>query len=128
MARGAQPEKNQPDSWVAPPKEERLASKRAAQNPPEELTLDQQFNIAMMDRLLPNVDFHGMHREDVAFGIDKLLSENPGRMVRIIYGHGTGAIAGEVMNVLRDLSKGRGAKIEGFKPDPVMASCVVKVK
>ena len=81
-----------------------------------------------MDPTLPNVDFHGMHREDVAFGIDKLLEQNPGRIVRIIYGHGTGAIAGEVMSYLRDISRGKGAKIEGFKPDPVLASCVVKVK
>ncbi|MBI5794365.1 hypothetical protein HZA87_04800 [Candidatus Uhrbacteria bacterium] len=128
MGRGAQPKKDQLDTWVAPTKKERLAAKKGENQPDEEMTLDQQLNIAMMDKLLPNVDFHGMHREDVAFGIDKLLSENPGKMVRVIYGHGTGAIAGEVMNVLRDLSRGRGAKIEGFKPDVILASCVVKVK
>lgn len=126
--RGTEPEKRQPDAWIAPPKEERLAAKRERHQPVEELTLDQKLNSATMDHSLPNIDFHGMTREDVAFGIDQLLLENPGRIVRVIYGHGTGAIAGEVMNYLRDISKGKGAKIEGWKPDPVLASCVVKVK
>ena len=128
LGRGNQIVKNQPDTWVAPPKEERLAAKRCGNQPAEELTLDQQLNSATMDRSLPSVDFHGMLREDVAFGIDQLLSQNPGGIVRVIYGHGTGAIAGEVANYLRDISKGKGAKIEGFKADPVLASCVVKVK
>lgn len=119
---------NPPDFWVAPPKEVRLAEKRARNLPVVELTLDQQLNLATMDESLPAVDFHGMHREDVAFGIDKLISENPGKIVRIIYGHGTGAIAGEVMNYLRDISKGRGARIEKFVPENNRASCVVKVK
>lgn len=120
--------RGKPDTWIAPPKDVRLAEKQARNNPVTELSLDQQLTLATMDQSLPVVDFHGMHREDVAFGIDKLVSENPGKIVRIIYGHGTGAIAGEVMNYLRDLSRGRGAKIEKFVPENDRASCVVKVK
>lgn len=127
-ARTEQPEKRQPDAWVAPSKDDRLKAKKEASNPVVELTLDQKLDRATMDELLPKVDLHGMHREDVAFEIEKLLSQNPGGIVRVIYGHGTGAIAGEVTNYLRDILKGKGAKIEGWKPDPVLASCVVKVK
>lgn len=115
-----------PDLWVAPPKEERLAQKKAEEF--VALSPEERFSIAAMDQSLPSVDFHGKYREDVRFEIDQLLEQNKGGFVRIIYGNGTGAISGEVLGYLHQISRGRGQKIETFREDPGRASCVVKVK
>lgn len=117
------------DAWTAPSKEERLQEKAARKEAEQaELPLAERLNIATLDQSLPKVDFHGKRREDVRFEIDELLRDNPGRMVRIIYGNGSGAISGEVLGYLHQLSRGKGQKIEGFREDPRRASCVVKVK
>lgn len=81
-----------------------------------------------MNKSLPSVDFHGKRKDDVRFEIDELLADNPGEMVRIIYGNGSGVMSGEVMSYLHQLSRGKAQRIDGYREDPGRASCVVKVK
>lgn len=118
-----------PDAWIAPPKNERLAVSALTTAKPEvAMTLDQRLNLATMDRFLPFVDLHGMTRDDVRFEIDQLISQNSGEIVRIIYGHGKGIISAEVMSYINQLKNSKSKIIEGFREDPRLASCVIKVK
>lgn len=119
-----------PDAWIAPPKNERLGAVSAmtSAKPEIAMTPDQRLNLATMDRFLPFVDLHGMTRDDVRFEIDRLISQNPGEIVRVIYGNGKGIISAEVISYINQLARSKAKTIEGFREDPGRASCVIKVK
>ncbi|EKD79688.1 MAG: hypothetical protein ACD_41C00001G0003 [uncultured bacterium] len=115
--------------WVAPTFQERQVdkAKRLALETGA-LSLDQELALAAFDRSLPQVDFHGLTRGDVPFEIDRLVRENPGRCVRIIYGHGRGIMANEVMSYVHRMQIRRNSPVLGLREDANMASVIVRVK
>lgn len=90
-----------------------------------ELPLERQLSVAMLDSFLPNIDLHGMRRDEVAFEIEQFVGRHPRQFVRIVFGSGTGVLSGEVVRLLKEYS--RVGIVEGFEVDAFLASCVVKI-
>ncbi len=91
-------------------------------------SLEQELSFASLREDLPEIDLHGDSRDQAIFEIEFLVEAHPGKMVRIIYGTGTGALAEEVLLWLQRNVRGRNPKILGFQEDIGRPSCVVKVR
>jgi hypothetical protein len=92
------------------------------------LTLEGELTIASLDPTLPFADLHGLPRDAVAFELEHLIYRNLGKIVRIIYGHGSGIVKEEVLRQLRILMGKKESPIEGFIQEMRDVSCLVKVR
>ncbi|NBS68837.1 hypothetical protein EBT31_07950 [bacterium] len=92
------------------------------------LTLEGELTMASLDPSLPFVDLHGLPRDAVAFELEHLMYRNLGKIVRIIYGHGSGIVKEEVLRQLRLLMEKKESPIEGFIQEMRDVSCLVKVR
>lgn len=95
---------------------------------PSEPSTEDHLRLAFANPALPSLDLHGMRRDDVRREINDLVDNNPGGVVRIIYGHGTGALAEEVLRCLRILLQNPSPNIIDFIEHPSGGSCIVNIR
>lgn len=94
------------------------------------MTVEEELSLGEMTETLPCVDMHGEFSAAVPRLVDDIIALNPGVVVRIITGKGTGVLQTETLRYLKEISRQKYPSILGYKTELGShgASFVVRVK
>lgn len=79
------------------------------------MTVDEELSLGEMTETLPCIDMHGEFSAAVPRLVDDIIALNPGAVVRIIVGKGTGVLRGETMRYLEEMLRWKDSPILGYK-------------